>query len=51
MVLVQLWDAADPETGERYPAKRYKSEKVGSDDGSKPGTSSASRPWGTRRGS
>jgi type I restriction enzyme, R subunit len=33
-VLVQLRDATDPETGERYTVKRYDSEKVVSDDGS-----------------
>jgi len=33
-VLVQLRDATDPETGERYTVKRYESEKVASDDGS-----------------
>lgn len=32
-VLVQLRDAADPETGERYTVKRYQSEKATSDDG------------------
>lgn len=32
-VLVQLRDNADPETGERYTVKRYKSEKVASEDG------------------
>jgi len=32
-VLVQLRDAADPETGERYTVKRYQSEKVQSDEG------------------
>lgn len=31
-VLVQLRDATDPETGERYTVKRYVSEKVGVDD-------------------
>jgi phage repressor protein C with HTH and peptisase S24 domain len=33
-VLVELRDAADPETGERYTVKRYESEKVGADGGS-----------------
>lgn len=32
-VLVQLRDAADPETGERYTVKRYDSQKVEADDG------------------
>ncbi len=32
-VLVQLRDAADPETGERYTVKRYESEKVTDEDG------------------
>jgi hypothetical protein len=32
-VLVQLRDAADPETGERYTVKRYESEKSASKDG------------------
>jgi hypothetical protein len=32
-VLVQLRDAADPETGERYTLKRYQSEKAVSDEG------------------
>ena len=32
-VLVQLRDAVDPETGERYTVKRYQSEKVESDEG------------------
>lgn len=32
-VLVQLRDAADPETGERYTVKRYQSEKAVSDEG------------------
>jgi len=31
VVLVQLLDAADPETGQRYTVKRYESEKVASD--------------------
>ena len=31
-VLVQLRDAADPETGQRYTVKRYESSKVASDD-------------------
>ena len=31
-VLVQLRDATDPETGQRYTVKRYESEKVSSDD-------------------
>ncbi len=31
-VLVQLRDAIDPETGERYTVKRYGSEKVAADD-------------------
>ena len=30
-VLVQLRDAIDPETGERYTVKRYESEKVAKD--------------------
>lgn len=33
VVLVQLLDAADPETGQRYTVKRYESEKAVSDDG------------------
>jgi type I restriction enzyme R subunit len=32
-VLVQLRDAADPETGERYTVKRYESEKGATEDG------------------
>lgn len=32
-VLVQLRDAIDPETGERYTVKRYESEKAASEDG------------------
>lgn len=32
IVLVQLRDATDPETGERYTVKRYVSEKTSSDD-------------------
>lgn len=32
-VLVQLRDAADPETGERYTVKRYESEKTTDEDG------------------
>lgn len=32
-VLVQLRDAADPETGERYTVKRYESEKSATEDG------------------
>ena len=32
-VLVQMLDAKDPETGERYTVKRYQSEKVTSQDG------------------
>jgi SOS-response transcriptional repressor LexA len=32
-VLVQLRDAADPETGERYTVKKYQSEKAVSDEG------------------
>ena len=31
-VLVQMRDAADPESGERYTVKRYKSEKAGDGD-------------------
>ena len=31
-VLVQLRDATDPETGQRYTVKRYRSEKVAADD-------------------
>lgn len=31
-VLVQLRDATDPETGERYTVKRYESEKTAADD-------------------
>ena len=31
VVLVQLLDAADPETGQRYTVKRHESEKVASD--------------------
>ena len=31
-VLVQLVDAVDPETGQRYTVKRYESEKKGQDD-------------------
>ena len=33
-VLVELRSATDPETGQRYTLKRYKSEKAGTDDGS-----------------
>jgi len=33
IVLVQLRDAVDPETGQRYTVKRYDSEKVGEADG------------------
>jgi len=33
IVLVQLRDAADPETGERYTVKRYESEKSAAADG------------------
>ncbi len=33
VVLVQLRDATDPETGERYSVKRYESRKSASDDG------------------
>ncbi|MBN1546229.1 MAG: S24 family peptidase, partial [Syntrophaceae bacterium] len=33
MVVVELLDAIDPETGERYTVKRYQSEKVTSEDG------------------
>lgn len=33
-VLVQLRDATDPETGERYTVKRYESQKTATDDGS-----------------
>lgn len=32
IVLVELRDALDPETGERYTVKRYRSEKVAQDD-------------------
>ena len=32
-VLVQLRDASDPETGERYTVKRYESEKATAEDG------------------
>lgn len=32
-VMVQLRDAADPETGERYTIKRYESQKVNDDNG------------------
>ncbi|MBI2212137.1 MAG: DEAD/DEAH box helicase family protein, partial [Acidobacteria bacterium] len=32
-VLVQLRDSADPETGERYTVKRYRSEKIEDEDG------------------
>jgi type I restriction enzyme, R subunit len=32
IVLVQLRDATDPETGQRYTVKRYRSEKVEADD-------------------
>ena len=32
-VLVQLRDAIDPETGERYTVKRYESEKMTAEDG------------------
>ena len=32
IVLVQLRDAADPDTGERYTVKRYESQKAGSDE-------------------
>jgi len=32
-VVVELLDALDPETGERYTVKRYQSEKVTSEDG------------------
>jgi type I restriction enzyme R subunit len=32
IVLVQLRDAVDPETGERYTVKRYESEKISHDD-------------------
>ena len=31
-VLVQMRDAIDPETGERYTVKRYESEKIAADD-------------------
>jgi len=31
-VLVQLRDATDPETGERYTVKRYESQKKGDGD-------------------
>jgi SOS-response transcriptional repressor LexA len=31
-VLVQLHDASDPETGQRYTVKRYESEKAVKDD-------------------
>ncbi|MBL1150312.1 MAG: type I restriction endonuclease subunit R [Armatimonadetes bacterium] len=31
-LLVQLRDAADPETGQRYTVKRYESEKIAKDD-------------------
>ena len=31
-VLVQMRDAADPESGERYTVKRYESEKAGDGD-------------------
>ena len=31
-VLVQLRDAIDPETGQRYTVKRYQSEKVAGED-------------------
>ena len=31
-MLVQLRDAADPETGERYTVKRYESEKTSAGD-------------------
>jgi hypothetical protein len=33
IVLVQLRDSPDPETGERFTVKRYSSEKVTSEDG------------------
>jgi SOS-response transcriptional repressor LexA len=33
IVLVQLRDATDPETGQRYTVKRYQSEKVGNSEG------------------
>jgi SOS-response transcriptional repressor LexA len=33
LVLVELRDAVDPETGERYTVKRYESEKAGEADG------------------
>jgi hypothetical protein len=32
-VLVQLRDAVDPETGERYTVKRYSSEKADTEEG------------------
>ena len=32
-VLVQLQDAADPDTGQRFTVKRYRSEKTEDDDG------------------
>lgn len=32
IVLVQLRDAADPETGQRYTVKRYESEKASKGD-------------------
>ena len=32
MVLVQLEDEADPETGQRYTVKRYRSEKTAGSD-------------------
>jgi hypothetical protein len=33
IVLVQLRDATDPETGQRYTVKRYESEKAENEDG------------------
>ena len=33
IVLVQLREAADPETGQRYTVKRYQSQKAASEDG------------------
>ena len=33
MVLVQLRDAVDPDTGERFTVKRYRSEKTADEDG------------------
>jgi len=33
IVLVELRDAVDPESGDRYTVKRYESEKSGAEDG------------------